>query len=287
MSEAIRLDLQPMVRIETAWAHPWVIAGCSQQGDRHFANGVPNADSYKIGGNQHAAWLIIGDGVGSRPLGYRGSRIATAAIEHRLHNVVREGPVTVAVMKDAFAAAHEAIQDTAKTEGLRPEDFATTLTAALLKGDTILTASLGDSSVTAYTMVEGDDGPEFSLIPFCSAPQPENKPKNYTYAITHPDWRSFTSFNSTDAPYVKALVLATDGAESFYLDGDYKDDERAFKPEIIAAFDTAVEKLSARGFYLFFSNFLHGYDPDNFDDRTLCIAYRAPEALAPPAPKSR
>jgi Protein phosphatase 2C len=168
---------------------------------------------------------------------------------------------------------------------LRPEDYATTLSAALLKGDTIVGASLGDSSITAYTVVEGDDRPEFSLIPFCSAPQPENKPKNYTYAITHPEWQSFTAFNITEAPYVKALVLATDGAESFYLDGSYTDDERPFKPEIIAAFDTAVEKLSARGFFLFFSNFLHGYDPDNYDDRTLCIAYRAPEVLAPPTQK--
>jgi hypothetical protein len=260
-----------------------MLIGCSQQGPAHYHQGALNADSYKLGRQRARAWLILADGVGSRPLAYHGSRLATAMVEHHLAATARDA-LSMNVLRDAFAAAHTAINEAAAMAGHTAGDYATTLTAAVIEGDTLIGGTIGDSGIAAYS-VHGDSGEEGILFPFCSATQSEEAHK--TYVITDPSWEKHTTFNETGTPHIKAVVLATDGADNFYLDQPPGQPQPVFKPEILNAFDAGLAALSTRNFFAFFSNFLQHYEPDNHDDRTLLVAYRVPEEFTPPAPRLR
>ncbi len=281
MTDPLRYDPQPIAKVETAWHSPWMLIGCSQQGPSHFHKGVLNADSYKLGSLDSRAWLIIADGVGSQPLAFEGSRLATAVVEAHLADTTRV-PLTMDLINDAFAKAHRAITAAAEARGLKPTQYATTLSAVALEGDRITGGSIGDTGIALYSL-HGEGDCEGHMIPFCSATQSEEPHK--TFVITDPKWRDHATFNETVAAHVKAVVLATDGADNFYLDQPPEEPQPVWKPEILHAFDRGIEALSARNFFAFFSNFLQQYEPDNHDDRTLLVAYRVPQSHIPPAPR--
>jgi hypothetical protein len=283
MTEPLRYDPQPIAKVETAWHAPWMLIGCSQQGPAHYHHGALNADSYKLGRRRARAWLIVADGVGSMPLAYHGSRLATAAAEQHFAMTAPD-PLTLNTVRDAFAAAHDAIVLAAKEERREPAEFATTLVAAVLEGDMLVGGAIGDSGIATYSL-HGDDGEEAILHGFCSATQSEEP--NKTYVITDPRWEQNATFNETVTASLKAVVLATDGADNFYLRQRPRQREPVFMPDIIHEFDAGIAALSARNFFTFFANFLQQHEPDNFDDRTLLVAYRVPEAHSPPPPKPR
>lgn len=281
MTHPFRYDPQPIAKVETSWHAPWMLIGCSQQGPAHFHKGVLNADSYKLGSIGSRAWLIIADGVGSQPLAYEGSRLATAVVEAYLADTSHL-PLTEELMKEAFAAAHRAIATAAEARELKPTQYATTLSAVALDGDVIAGASIGDTGIALYSL-HGEGDTEGHMIPFCSATQSEEPHR--TFVITDPRWNDHTTFNETIATHVKAVVLATDGADNFYLDQPPGEPQPVWKPEILHAFDRGLAALSARNFFAFFSNFLQQYEPDNHDDRTLLVAYRVPQEHTPPPPR--
>lgn len=283
MTEPLRYDPQPIAKVETAWHAPWMLIGCSQQGPAHYHHGALNADSYKLGQHGARAWLVLADGVGSKPLAYHGSRLATAVVEKHLALTAKD-PLTVTTLRDAFAAAHEAINAAAKEDRREAAEFATTLAAAVIEGDVLVGGAIGDSGIATYS-VHGDNDDEGILFGFCSATQSEEAHK--TFVITDPRWENHATFNETVTPNVKAIVLATDGADNFYLDQPPMERQPVFKPEILNAFDAGIAALSTRNFFAFFSNFLQQYEPDNHDDRTLLVAYRVPQKHTPPAPKPR
>jgi hypothetical protein len=259
-----------------------MLIGCSQQGLAHYQSGAANADSYRLGSVGGRAWLVVADGLGSRPLSFNGSRIATSAVERHLAG--NPEPATPALMRNAFAAAHAEIASAAKAEGHEPGDYATTLTALLLEGDTAVSGAIGDSSIAAYS-VHDDNGEDDILFSLCSSDQSEENHR--THVITAPGWEAHAAFNTTISTHLTAIVLTTDGADNFYLRYSPDDEGPVFSPHILRHFAKGLAKLSAPNFFAFFSNFLQQYKADNHDDRTILIAYRVPREYAPPAAQSR
>ena len=137
---------------------------------------------------------------------------------------------------------------------------------------------MGDSSIVAGTNHENERGEKsFSLTPLCSAPQTGTG----TYVIADPNWLHYVASNEVRAPHITTVIVATDGANTFFLDNT------VFKPDWPAALEGRLRELGPLTFVNTFAYFIQHQPPENHDDRTLLVAYRPPPELAPPAPKSR
>ena len=276
---ASRYDLPPLARLETNWCPPWLIARAAQHGPWHYQNGAPMDDSHIIGSTSGAFWMVAADGVGSQPNSRFGARAACLAVETHVARALNDGAEpSRRLMVDAFATAHDAIHALAKAEKQSPFTYSTTLAATVIKGNTIVAAAVGDSGIAVGTDHEDETGnPHFTLTPFCSAPQPGHA----TFTIADPNWPNYIATNITHAPHIKSVIVATDGANTFYLNGP------AFRAEWPAAIDGQMRQLTPLTFVNFLAHFIQHQPPENHDDRTLLIACRPPTDITPPAPKPR
>lgn len=278
-----RLDLPPLASIHTAWHTPWLITALAQQGLTHYNLGRPTDDAHVVGGNEHAFWMVLADGVGSQPRSRHGSYVATQAMQAYFAQHTAQGQaLTTSLMRNAFAAAHAAIYERAAADQHNPEAYAATLSAVLISGNNILAGSLGDSGIVAYSVHDEDDQPKSMISAFCSAPQPHPK----THSIIDPAWEDRLAVRPSQSPHIKALVMATDGAYSFFLK-DGEDAHSPYDPYYIDLIPPFVEQATPRKFISFFAQFLFDNEGDNDDDRTLLIAYRPPQSATPPAAQSR
>lgn len=277
-----RYDLTAMQRLETAWRPPWLICRMAQQGHRHYRLGAPSDDNHIVGGAGDATWLALGDGIGSEPRSRFGSAAACFAVDQHLGRRLAAGEEpSQAMLVDAMDAAHVAIVKLAKRERRPPGEYGSTLCAAVLKGDRILTATLGDSSIAISSRHDTYDGQpaDFVMTPFCTSSQAPAA--GSTFSIHDPHWKDCIATNETANPAVTGLFLASDGGHNFFLDEIHAGHEfdPAYPQELIA-------QLEAKGplqLALTFGIFLRDVRAENDDDRTLLMAYRAPENLFPSA----
>lgn len=277
----VRYDLPPLARLETNWAPPWLISRLVQHGPHHYDRGEPMDDSHVIGGTSGTVWMAVADGVGSEPFSRFGSAAACAGLESYLGRRISEGAeLSRTLMAEAFKAAVAAIEDRAGRENQPSVTYATTLAAVAFKGDVLIGGCLGDSSVLVLTRHQDDTGtPVMRLTPLCSAPQ---APRG-TYALPNPQWPSLIATAQVNACHVVGIILATDGANNFFLDKS----TGLFSAEWSELIEGQIRALQPRTYVNFAAQFINLMPPENSDDRTLLIAYRAPEDCAPPASKSR
>lgn len=273
-----RFDLAPLARLETNWVPPWLIGRIAQHGPWHYESGAPMDDSHIIGGTSEAFWMAAADGVGSQPLSRHGSSAACLALDMYLGSKLSSGSTpTRSLLLEAFDAAHKAIHARAAEDGRPPFEYSTTLAAVLIKNSTVIAAAVGDSGIAVGTNHEDHTGDQqFTLTPFCSAPQPGRA----TYTIADPNWINYVASSEVHAPHINTIIVATDGANSFFLDG------ASFKSDWPEALEGRVRELGPLTFVNTFAHFIQHQPPENHDDRTLLVAYRPPAELAPPAPKS-
>lgn len=278
----IRHDLAPLARLETNWVAPWLIARIAQHGPWHFGNGAPMDDSHIIGGTAGAFWMAAADGVGSQPLSRHGSSAACLALDTYVGAMLAKGAIpSRKLLLEAFDAAHAAIQDLASRDNNPAHLYATTLAAVLIKGNTIVGAAIGDSGIAVATAHEDELGNQaFALTPFCSAPQPGNA----TFTIADPNWLNYVASNETHSPHISSVIVATDGANNFFLSPSQAGS--AFHTDWPAALEGRLQALGPLTFVNTFAHFIQHQPPENHDDRTLLVAYKAPPGLAPPAQKS-
>lgn len=274
----IRHDLPPLARLETNWVPPWLIGRIAQHGPWHFQCGAPMDDSHIIGGTAGAFWMAAADGVGSQPRSRHGSSAACLALDAYLGAALKAGAVpSRTLLLEAFAAAHEAIHARAAQDGRSPAEYSTTLAAVLIKNNTVIAAAVGDSSIAVGANHEDEHGVKtFSLTSLCSAPQPGYA----TYTIADPNWPHYVASTDVRAPHITTVIVATDGANNFFLDGS------SFRPDWPEALEGRVRELGPLTFVNVFAHFIQHQPPENHDDRTLLVAYRPPQDLAPPAQKS-
>jgi len=203
-------DFAALATIHSAWYPPWLVSLLCQRGRAHYRQGIPTQDGYAAGGNDHALWMVVSDGIGSQPRSHYGSRIACQAVAHACDMATANGhQPTTETLRSAFGAAHTAINEHARNDNRPIAEYGATLSAVLIAGDTIVAASLGDSGIVAYTLHEKAGTPTPAITPFCSAPQPPLK--NQTYAITNPDWQRALTARASTSPHIKAIVITTDG----------------------------------------------------------------------------
>lgn len=276
-----RYDLPPLARLETNWAPPWLISRLIQHGPHHYERGQPMDDSHVIGSTSGAVWMAVADGVGSEPRSRFGSAAACAGLEAHLARKFSEGAQpTRTMMVDAFDAAIAAIAQRADLEKQPSLTYATTLAAVVIKDDILIGGCLGDSSLLVLTQHQDETGaPAFRITPLCSAPQPPTG----SYALPNPQWRSLIATSEVNASHVVGVILATDGANNFFIDND----TGAFNAVWCEHIEDQIKTLQPRTYVNFAAHFINLMPPENSDDRTLLIAYRAPADCAPPAPKSK
>ena len=275
----VRHDLAPLARLETNWVAPWLIARVAQHGPWHYENGAPMDDSHVIGGTSETFWMAAADGVGSQPRSRHGSSAACLALDTFLGAALKGGAYpTRKLLLEAFSAAHLSIQDLAARDDKPLYEYSTTLAAVIIKRDTIIAAAVGDSGIAVGTNHEnGEESNTYALTPFCSAPQPGRA----TYTIADPNWLNYVASSESNSPHISTVIIATDGANSFFLNGN------TFKTDWPEALESRVRELGPLTFINTFAHFIQHQPPENHDDRTLLVAYRPPVALAPPAAQSR
>ncbi|HEX2842153.1 protein phosphatase 2C domain-containing protein [Hyphomicrobium sp.] len=279
----VRHDLAPLARLETNWVPPWLIARVAQHGPWHFESGAPMDDSHIIGGASGAFWMAAADGVGSKKKSRFGSAAACLALDTYLGAALSNGAdPTRILLIEAFHAAHVAIQQLAAKEKAPADEFATTFAAVIIKGDTIIGATVGDSGIAVGSEHEDEHGQKaFRLAPFCSAPQPNGA----TYSLTDPNWSQYVASTQSRSPHITTVIVATDGANNYFLKPAASG--TSFHPEWAETLEGRLEELGPLTFINAFAHFIQHQTPENYDDRTLLVAYRAPEKHAPPAPQSR
>lgn len=282
----IRYDIAPLARLETNWVPPWLIARVAQHGPMHFRRGEPMDDHHIIGSAAGAFWMVAADGVGSKRMSRFGSEATCRAVDAFLGDRLLGGAVpSRQLLSDAFKAAHEAIQARARQDRADPLDYCTTLCAVLVRGNDIVAASVGDSSLAIGTRKgkgEGEGQAGISLAALCSGPQPSRA----TYTIADPNWAAYLATSESRSPHVDLIIAATDGANGFFLDHAAAD-QNIFRTAWVDHLDERLATLGPLTFVNLFAAFILNQPSENDDDRTLLIAFRPPPNIAPPAAKPR
>lgn len=273
--------LAPLQHIQTTWRPPWLIAQSALHGERHYRAGEVTEDSHLVGGCKSVTWLIVADGVGSADYASEGSRLVCNAVERYLGEAITGGRAcSRALLEDAYAHANAAVTTHARQLRLHPDDLACTLAVALLDGDAIYGASIGDSVVATVSMVTGFNASKRRVFtPFCTAAQ---LPGTATHAITGPGWRKYIATNETRHPSVKIVFVASDGGQDFFL-RPFGRDEHLWDPEWLDYFESVYAVVGPRLVGNALAQFIEQDKPEHKDDRTLIIAYRPERDVAPPA----
>jgi Protein phosphatase 2C len=274
------------VLLQTHVSTPWVVTLFSQKGEAHIVRGDPCQDACGIAQVGEALILALADGVGSCPRSHEGAQAAIHTILHSLCAQIAAGPVTTGSLIDAIEAARTTLHQLAGTARTSPFDFACTVAVAVITPEAAFGANLGDSSILMLSDRDDPDDP-LAISPLCSSPVNLN---NEVDTLLHADWRDAVASHVTPAQYVRALILATDGANAFFSDpaaaGDSADTfDNLFIKALPEVFRTnPPHKLSS-----YFAHYLLTNGAIDDDDRTLILAYRSPEpnperpGITPPA----
>lgn len=244
----------------------------TRRGIGHAKKNEPMEDAVLVTHCGPHTLLGIADGVGSKssPHSREGAaRALQVAAAHAIHQLPAYGP-TEQLLWGVMAAVHVDITSYAKTRQHHPDAYASTLILALLDGERIVAARIGDGSL--YTW----DGRK--LTRFCSA----NLPTNGTATITHPNWRQWVTTATHARDFTQGLVMCTDGADNLFLGPNRRGGRMAPSTDMIDFIAQSHVESGSEGGLFAALNILN--DPawltQTQDDRTFIIAMR-------PRPPSR
>jgi len=262
--------------VQTFWNAPWVIHAISEQGLKHYDQNTPCEDAYAIGGTPACSWIVVSDGVSTEPQGRMGALRATHAVSTHLANAMSRGEAPgKQLLLDAYAAAHAALKAQAHLEKRELRHFAATLATTILTKDTIVAANLGDSSVVGFTrhLRDGQAVPRLHSLATGLQPPPGQRG---TYTIANEQWSSATTVRETSSPHIDAVLLATDGGQSFFMQEPDHESDAFYTPFMEIFTRVAEEKDGRRRLIKFASSFLEREKnlPNSRDDRTIVIAHR-------------
>jgi hypothetical protein len=185
----------------------WRVIGAAVPGTAHRARdlGCQDAFGYRVLPNG-ALVIAIADGAGSAERAAEGAHGAIDCALVFLESALREqspadDAAWFAVMRDAFCAARDAINQLGAHAQVPVRAFATTLTCAILIADRLIVAQLGDGAVVAQTL----NGPYF----LAATPQ-RGEYANEVYLLSMPDALEQIAVTIFDLP-LAALAVMTDG----------------------------------------------------------------------------
>jgi hypothetical protein len=265
--------------LKTSWHSPWLIVELAQLGAMHHAKGQPMADNHIVGSHGDVFWFAVADGVGSEPNSPIGSRTACLAVDQFLQAALKRGTaITESILKEAMAAARSAVERLSITHSQPVATFATTLVIAVVTPDRVYGGSIGDSSLAIFAP---DREGRMQVSAFVSAPQPVR----IIYSLLTDDWSRVAAFASVATANITGVVAVTDGGNPFITEahGSRYD----FDPRTLTYLDARLKGLTPLRFVNLFAEYLVILpEGENYDDRTMVLAYKPAPNLAPPAPQS-
>jgi hypothetical protein len=205
--------IQPEIYIQpgdpSVTATRWVIIAASVQGTSHIRLLLPCQDThtYRII-NDGILVAAVADGLGSATCSQAGAQLAatevSACLEQALYQTVPDDEKSwIELVKESFHAARARLEQEARQNQAALQEYGTTLIAAILTSEWLVTGQIGDGAVVAAL----EDG---QLI-LATLPQ-NGEYINTTFPLTLPDMESKAEFKA-QAIKVKALALMTDGIQ--------------------------------------------------------------------------
>lgn len=181
----------------------WTLIAVSTIGTGHIHKQLPNEDAVCLTAYGNSAIAVIADGVSDSKAAHSGygARRAVRTCAPAIARGLAANLDPEQAIAEAFAAVHLDLV------ALTGKDFwgtyACTLAAAIITDTAITVGHTGDSCLYA------SDGKRLSRVasgPVHSGP----------ITIVEPTWRKGFTTQHLDKPYIKACVLATDGASDFF-----------------------------------------------------------------------
>jgi hypothetical protein len=193
----------------SSWlARGWILIGATVQGANHLLEGVPCQDFHGFITSENSLAVAVADGLGSALLSQVGAEMAVKSalqtagkcLSGTLPDNTDDWTV---LLYEVFSAARKALIEEAVRQDHPLADFATTLILAIVTGDWLVAANIGDGAV-----VIKDDQGGFST--FCT---PQNgEYVNETFSLTLPDALERVSFRAV-RERIQNLGLLSDGLQ--------------------------------------------------------------------------
>jgi len=140
-------------------ATTWTVVGASVAGTSHAEHAQPCQDAHAyatlpaVGG----VALAVSDGAGSVSHAEAGARLAADTAVETARRLLAVPPVDRtedawrALLKSILEQARDAVVEAARAAGLPPREFSATLILAIVTGDTIAAAQIGDGACVVAT----------------------------------------------------------------------------------------------------------------------------------------
>jgi Protein phosphatase 2C len=244
----------------------WLVAAASATGRSHARAAVPCQDrfAWSWSGRETLA-TAVADGAGSAPRSDLGAQTAVRAVTSLVQRLGR-CPQPPAVLAPAaftglFGGARMAVRCLARSMRLPLDDFATTLSVAVLWRNHLLLGQVGDGLLTARLTT----GQIISPIP-----PARGEYANETYLLTDDGWSARLTFVCLPAVSVEGFALSTDGlrlvATSDPVTG------APHPPFYDDMFDAVARGVGSNKL----RSFLEEVDDRTGDDKCLVVAARRP-----------
>jgi hypothetical protein len=254
-------------------ASSWHISGVSIQGTSHLEKNTPCQDAHACLETASGDLILaVADGAGSAERSQEGSQAAVSQVIVSIQSLLQAGVPGQesdwqALLTQAFSEALQSIIQLADLKELSVRLFATTLACAVVSGDWLAVAQIGDGAV----VVAQDDG----ALTLTARPQ-RGEYANEAYFLTMPDGLNSLAFHiSRQSP--RSLILTTDGLLrlAFKLP-EYEPSPNFFHP-LLAFCAEAKEREQAQSDLAAFLNSAR-VNARTDDDKTLVLATRVDSA---------
>ena len=248
----------------------WVISTLYQQGLGHQSLKKPSEDAVLVQPVGDHLLLAVADGVSTVPFGRQGAHLAV----HALHTHIRDQLDKPApfphkdILAHAMGNAHLTLQAEANRDHHDIMEYSCTLACVLIGPTAILAANIGDSSIAQLTTVKSSRTPgQPVLVPMCSSEQPDDR----VHPITRPTWKDHLQHTTHHREGIDALLLLSDGADNFLLDGNTPP-LSPFTTDTILGYLDAFGEYTPRQLPIWLASYILDRESQNADDRTLIIA---------------
>jgi serine/threonine protein phosphatase PrpC len=204
---------------------PWRVRGVSVTGYRHLQDGIDCQDAWRQETlkSHGTVILAVADGAGSRERAAEGSRLAVGLAISVFGQLFAQGPPAAEaawkpLMRQGFTTIHRQFAKTTASlgGGSRPEDFATTLTVAVLSGDCLGIVRIGDGFVVVSAAGEGHDHESLHLV---SHSESGSEYANQTDFLTSAGAEDAVQVDCLCDPELTSVLLSTDGLAPIALHG--------------------------------------------------------------------
>lgn len=185
----------------------WHVIGASVQGTSHLAGETPCQDAHRVRQLPSGEWLIaIADGAGSAARSAEGAQQAVeraiTALEEALSSAQpKDENAWHAMMATVFASARAEVVKLAERTGAPLRDFATTLLCAVIGGEKLVVAQVGDGLA-----VTRDGAGQME----CAARPQRGEYANEATFITMPQAAEYVDTQICDGA-IDAVAFSTDG----------------------------------------------------------------------------